>query len=136
LEFKITQKNHSEGILYELLNYFKCGSVVIDNRKSDTKKYHISSLSEIINNIIPHFDNYPCLTSKFLNFKDFKQITLIMAEKEHLNVEGMQKIITLASKMNTARPFEEKFNYLNSEFYLDTPDYFKINNNIKNLPPE
>jgi hypothetical protein len=70
LEFKVTQKSHSEGILHEIKEYFGCGNVVIDNRKTDTKKYHINALSDILNIIIPHFENYPCLTSKFLNFKD------------------------------------------------------------------
>jgi hypothetical protein len=70
LEYKVTQKSHSEGILYEFQEYFECGSVVIDNRESDTKKYHITSLSSILEKIIPHFDSYPCLTSKFLNYKD------------------------------------------------------------------
>lgn len=70
LEFKITQKSHSEGILHELKEFFECGSVVIDNRDTKTKKYHVTSLSNIIEKIIPHFEFYPCLTSKHLNFKD------------------------------------------------------------------
>lgn len=70
LEFKITQKSHSEGILHELKEFCECGSVVIDNRDTKTKKYHVTSLSNIIEKIIPHFEFYPCLTSKHLNFKD------------------------------------------------------------------
>ena len=70
LEFKVTQKSHSENVLYDLKTYFTGGSVVIDNRKRDTKKYHISKLEIILSKIIPHFESYPCLTSKNLNFKD------------------------------------------------------------------
>jgi hypothetical protein len=70
LEFKVVQKNHSEGVLLQLHNFFSCGSVVIDNRNTNTKKYHVTSLSDILNKIIPHFETYPCLTSKYLNFKD------------------------------------------------------------------
>ena len=70
LEFKITKKSHSEGILHDLQEYFGCGNVVIDNRETDTKKYHVTNINNIINIIIPHFETYPCLTSKFLNFKD------------------------------------------------------------------
>jgi len=55
LEFKVTQKKHSEGVLYELQEYFGCGSVVIDNRKTDTKKYHVNGFSAILDKIIPHF---------------------------------------------------------------------------------
>jgi hypothetical protein len=55
LEFKITQKSHSEDILYQIKDYFSAGSVVIDNRKTDTKKYHITNLYLILEKIIPHF---------------------------------------------------------------------------------
>jgi hypothetical protein len=70
LEFKVTQKSHSEEILHKIKKYFGCGNVVIDNRKSDTKKYHCTNLTDIITKIIPHFENYPCITSKHLNFRD------------------------------------------------------------------
>ena len=70
LEFKVTQKTHSSGVLYELKNFFNCGNVVIDNRETDTNKYHVKNLAFILSKIIPHFDSYPCLTSKNLNFRD------------------------------------------------------------------
>lgn len=70
LEFKVTQKSHSSGILYELQEFFNCGSVVIDNRETDTKKYRVKSLDSILEKIIPHFETYPCLTSKYLNFRE------------------------------------------------------------------
>ena len=79
LEYKVAQKSHSENILSDIKNYFTVGSVVIDNRKTDTKKYHITNLELILNNIIPHFDKYPCLTSKNLNFKDWKQVAILIS---------------------------------------------------------
>lgn len=33
LVFKVTQKEHSSGILYDLKNYFNCGHIHIDNKK-------------------------------------------------------------------------------------------------------
>ena len=111
LEFKVTQKSHSEDILNDIKEYFGCGNVVIDNRKTDTKKYQISALSEILNIIIPHFDNYPCLTSKNLNFKDWKKISLNMYEKKHLTKKGLEEIIYISSNMNKKRSFEEKYKF-------------------------
>ncbi len=120
LEFKVTQKSHSTGILYELQKFFNCGNVVIDNRVTDTKKYSIKSLESILEKIIPHFESYSCLTSKYLNFRDWKEIALIMKNKEHLTIEGMDKIKEISSKMNKARSFEDKYNYCNSSLGLTT----------------
>ena len=120
LEFKVVQKSHSENVLVNLQNYFSCGSVVIDNRKTNTKKYHVTSLSDILNIIIPHFDAYPCLTSKFLNFENWKTIALLLKNKEHLTVEGLQKIREISSSMNTGRNFKEKYEYLKKSLNIDS----------------
>lgn len=129
LEFKVTQKTHSEGILYELKDYFGCGNVVIDNRKTDTKKFHIKSLNLILEKVIPHFDKYPCLTSKELNYKDWKKICLIMSQKGHLNIEGMAEINQIILSMNKNRSFEDKYNHCKSSLELS-------NNEVKyNLSP-
>lgn len=114
LEFKIAQKSHSEGVLSEIQNYFGCGSVVIDNRKTNTKKYHVTSITHIINIIIPHFEKFPCITSKNLKFKDWKEIALLLEKKEHLNNKGLKKIESIVSKMNSLRSFEDKYNYLSA----------------------
>jgi len=127
LEFKIVQKSHSENILIKIQNYFACGSVVIDNRKTDTKKYHVTALSDIINIIIPHFDKFPCLTSKFLNFSDWKDIAKLMEAKEHLTKEGLEKIREISSKMNTGRPNIDKYNFLSESLGLDSNGIIQTN---------
>lgn len=123
LEYKITQKSHSEGVLHEIQKYFGCGNVVIDNRNTDTKKYYVKSLASILNIIIPHFEKFPCITSKHLNFLDWKEIALIMEKKEHLTVEGFNKILMITKKMNSKRAFEDKFNYLRNSILNN----FKLN---------
>ena len=111
LEFKVTQKSHSEGVLLELKKFFDCGNVVIDNRNTDTKKFQVTSLSDILIKIIPHFDKYPCLTSKYLNFRDWKDIALIKNKNEHLTEEGISKILKIVENLNSKRSFDDKFNF-------------------------
>ena len=136
LEFKVTQKSHSAGILYELKEFFGCGSVVIDNRKTDTKKYHVTSLSSILEKIIPHFDNYPCLTSKYLNFKDWKKIAFILSQETtdlKLKEIHLETIFNLSSQMNKNRLFQDKYNYCNSSLGLFKSSNGEINTTF-NLP--
>ena len=131
LEFKVTQKEDSEKILYKLTDYFGCGSVVIDNKKTATKKFRVSSIKDILEIIIPHFDLYPCLTSKFLNFNDWKLIAIKINKKEHLTVKGLIEIKSIIGNMNKERSFEDKYNFCKNSLGLTN------NGEItKNLPAE
>ena len=134
LEFKVTQMKHSEGILFKLKEYFGCGSVVIDNRKTETMKFHVTDIGSIFNKIIPHFESYPCLTSKFLNFRDWKEAAFIINKKDHLTLSGMLEIIKLHSKMNTARSFEDKYDYCKTSLgmTLSSADLVEISYDLPN----
>ena len=57
-------------------------------------------LEELINVIIPHFDKYPLLTQKRADYLLFKQVVIIMKNKEHLISEGLTKIISIRVSMN------------------------------------
>lgn len=44
LAYKVTQKYHSAGILHDLVRYFGCGNVQIDNRKENAYKFNVTKL--------------------------------------------------------------------------------------------
>jgi len=44
LAYKVTQKHHSAGILYDLERYYECGNVQIDNRKENAFKFNVNKL--------------------------------------------------------------------------------------------
>jgi hypothetical protein len=108
LAFKVTQKDHSAGILYDLLRYFECGSVHIDNRKENALKFNVTKLDDIVTKIIPHFDMYPLLTSKNLDYQDFRKVAFMMVDKLHLTEEGGDNIRSIKENMNSKRSFEER----------------------------
>lgn len=112
LAFKVTQKEHSLGILLDLQKYFDCGNIYIDNRKENAYKFSVNRIGDIVNKVIPHLDKYPLFTSKNLDYLDFKKVALLMKDKLHLNKEVMYGILLLKSKMNSLRSFEERWNYL------------------------
>lgn len=110
--FKVTQLASNAGILYDLQRFFGAGSVVIDNRKDNTLKYHVQNQADLTNVIIPHFLAYPLVTSKGLNFNDFKQ-ALELKRGVVLPSEGLSvtaAIFQLKEGMNKGRSFEDKFN--------------------------
>jgi lysophospholipase L1-like esterase len=104
----VTQKHHSAGILYDLERYYECGNVQIDNRKENAFKFNVNKLDDIINKIIPHFDKYPLLTSKNLDYLDFRKVAYMMKDGLHLNEKGMMEIMSIKDNMNSKRSFEER----------------------------
>lgn len=108
LGFKVTQKAHSMGILYDLQRYFNCGNIQIDSRKDDAYKFNVNKLEDILNIIIPHFDKYPLFTSKRLDYLDFKRVALMMKEGLHLKKEDQEIIQVIKKNMNNGRSFEER----------------------------
>lgn len=63
-------------------------------------QYRVASLQDLTNVIIPHFDKYPLITQKRADFELFKMIIEIMNRKEHLTIEGIQKIIAIKASLN------------------------------------
>lgn len=123
LEFKITQRDHSKDILYKIKDYFNCGRINIDNRKTKTMKYVVTNIDDLLNIIIPHFDEYPLLTSKYLNYVDFKNATLLMKDKGHYNLEGINNLKDIKSKMNKSRSFSDKFFYCWNKDIIIHPEW-------------
>jgi hypothetical protein len=111
LEFKVTQKKESQGILYELQKFFKSGRINIDNRNTETMKFTITNINDLLFKVLPHLDNYPLKTSKNLNYVDFKSAVILMSNKKHYDINGINDLRIIKSKMNKARSFKEKYKF-------------------------
>jgi LAGLIDADG endonuclease len=48
--------------------------------------------------IIPFFEKYSLITQKNIDFIKFSQIASIIEKKEHLTIEGRNKIISIKNK--------------------------------------
>jgi len=70
------------------------------NKNDDTYKYKVYSIDQLNNIIIPHFKTYYLLTQKRVDFEFFSKIVEIIKNKEHLTMEGLQKIVNLKTALN------------------------------------
>jgi len=68
-----------------------------------TSLLQIKNNSDIINKIIPFFDQYPILGIKSLDFADFKKVAELVKNKEHLTDSGFSEIIKIVQQMNLDR---------------------------------
>jgi len=97
-------------ILYDLKSFFGVGNIHIDNSYSQAYKYTLSSVEILLNTIIPHFDKYPLVGSKRLDYLDWKKAILLSNDM----LANANTILSLKEKMNSKRSFDERWNYLNT----------------------
>jgi hypothetical protein len=103
-EFVITQGAKSLSALETIQKFFDCGTIVLnkryDNHREHLYRYCVRSISELQEIIIPFFDQFPLKTYKQNDFILFKEVVGMMSEKEHLERDGWNKILEIASKTN------------------------------------
>ena len=107
--FTLSQHQRNKAILDWIVEFFGCGTVRF-NRSDETYKYEVRSLTDLLEVVIPHFDQHPLRTSKAADFQKCKSICLLMAQGKHLTKAGMSEIITRAYAMNNwgARRYDKQ----------------------------
>lgn len=105
-EFRVVQHQKDIKVLYALKNFFGCGVVRVNH---DTRyELRIRSLDHLKNIVIPFFDQHSLVTQKKFDFLKFKKIVSLIDKKEHLDKEGIEKIIDIACKMNRKNKYKAK----------------------------
>lgn len=97
--FSVSQNEDRAQILFLMQKTFRCGFIRRDY-SDKTLKYEVRSLDDIIDKIIPYFNEYPLLSDKCKDFKFFRKVCLLMQRDLHKNKVGLNKIIILAFQMN------------------------------------
>ena len=107
--FSVGQNYDRREVLDLMKEYFKCGFMRRDY-SDKTLKYEVRSLGELLNNIIPHFQKFPLLSSKNKDFLLFAEICGQMRNFEHRKSRGIKRIINLAYRMNSSgkRKYSQK----------------------------
>jgi hypothetical protein len=102
LRFSVNQ--HSRD--HQLINSFikiNCGTVMVRSTNESIVEFIVSSLEDIINKIIPFFDQFPLHGVKRLDYADFCRVVTLMKDKAHLTVSGLEQIRLVKSNMNRGR---------------------------------
>jgi len=72
-------------------------------KSNNTVSLAITKTSEITEVIIPFFEKYTIQGLKSLDFADFKKVAMMIGAKEHLTVEGLNRILEIKLNMNKHR---------------------------------
>ena len=70
-------------------------------RRDGVWYYEVNHLKAILENVIPFFDHFAFLSAKKQrDFAKFKQLALILSNREHGSRSGIEQILRIRSDMN------------------------------------
>ncbi len=98
--FSVYQHKNNRLILELLKEEFKCGYIVSKNSKPDVLVYVVDNRRSLEEKIVPFFDRYQLLGTKWKDFLIFKKIIFLMGQKKHLVRDGLLEIVKMAFLMN------------------------------------
>ena len=97
--FSVSQNGDRAEVLHALKRHFGCGSIRPD-RSDQTLKWETRRLEDLLDRVIPHFETYPLMSSKRLDFERFADVCRLMAAGAHRDRGGLIEIVVLAREMN------------------------------------
>jgi hypothetical protein len=97
--FSISQNEKNLELLKRVRQCFDCGGIRYSSQDRNYK-FEVRSIDDLIKIIIPHFEKYPLIGAKAVDFEKFAQICWMMRSNLHRNKEGLIKIIDLAYQIN------------------------------------
>lgn len=97
LNFQIGLHQNDRPLLELIQLFFGVGKIY--KLGKDAIQYRVTSHKDLAV-IIDHFKNYPLITQKRADFELFKQALELIQNKEHLTIEGLQKLVAIKASIN------------------------------------
>lgn len=110
--FQISLHIKDKAILNKIEAFF--GGIGKNKEGKNKWTFVVSSLNEI-QKIVEHFDDYPLITQKHGDYLLFREAVTIIQRKEHLTLEGLEKILAIKASMNLglSKKLQEAFPNIN-----------------------
>ena len=121
-EFAVTQGARSVSCLENLCEFFGVGQVLMnkryDNHREHLYRYVVRRRRDLLETIIPFFQQNPMLSSKQQDFEKFAQCVEMISAGRHLTVDGLIEIAQITETMNRRKPRQDLIRILRGH----TPD--------------
>ena len=98
-EFTVVQHQVDVQVLHALKDYFGCG--VIRKNHGTRLCYRVRGQDNLLHKILPFFEKHQLKTRKRVDFAKFRKVILLIQKKEHLTLEGLEKIRGIKATMNS-----------------------------------
>jgi hypothetical protein len=106
LFFTITQHSRDEQLMRSLVDYLGCGSVYSTKGRA-ALDFKVSKINDLTDKVLPFFDKYNIIGQKYLDYQDFKKVTLLIKNGDHLSAKGLDLIYQIRNGMNNGRQLVE-----------------------------
>lgn len=92
------QSNYNLRLLHYVKKIIGVGSVSVSQDKSNTAEYRVRNIQHIIQYILPIFDSFPLLTSKYFSYSKFREAILIINDSNLTKQEKNKQISAIKVK--------------------------------------
>lgn len=116
--FSITLHRKDKALLGKIQAYFG-GIGTISLRSGKFVQFRVFSIEDL-KVIINHFEDYPLITKKQMDFLLLKKALELIKNKEHLTFEGFRKIVSIRASMNKGLPESLKIAFPITDVILNT----------------
>jgi hypothetical protein len=121
-EFAVTQGAKSVSCLHELREFFGVGQVLAntrsDNHREHLFRYVVRRRVDLLETIIPFFEEHPMRSSKQQDFEKFVRCVRLISAGRHLTIDGLIEIARITETMNRRKPRHDLIRILRDH----TPD--------------
>lgn len=97
--FSVSQNSDRQEVLTLFKTFLDCGTIR-KNPSDRTHKFEVRSIKDLIMKVIPHFQDYPLLSSKKKDFDLFAVVCRMVYERKHLQKDTLKKILDFSYQMN------------------------------------
>jgi len=83
--------------LEAMKNFLGVGKIYVQGEVS--VEYRVFSIKDL-KIVLDHFDKFPLISQKYVDYLLFKEAYLLLINREHLTSEGLRKIISIKASIN------------------------------------
>ena len=96
--FSVSQSETRPDVLYLIKDYFGCGT--IRSSGDGTLKYETRSVKDILERVVPHFNQHPLISGKRKDFEILTEVCRMMTKGLHRSAKGLKSILEMIGQMN------------------------------------
>jgi hypothetical protein len=105
--FSLSLNDRDLRLLEDLQAFFSCGWIRA-SKGDRTFKYEVRSIDDLARIILPHFERFPLRGCKARSCAGFAQVCQMIEQGDHLQRDGLRRIVDIAYRMNPGKRRHER----------------------------